>query len=333
MRAGCFVVDGREDAYCFEQATDPTLGAPAAPLDLRDGFAHDHGDREREHERRHEERRELETATDDERRGRERRDREGCPAPLVKPTNTNGKGRIARNGAATSPWSPPAATMANAPNGIASWARRLQRGHGATTPITPRTTAASADGTICSSTSVVRNRACEHNASTPATRNTAEEIRGLSASTSNSRQRSRRSRHARRARGPCCPPTAPVCRGHSHPAAVSARCRMALSESSRNSADALGCRPMSDLFSVSGKVALVTGGSRGIGLMIARGFVEGGAKVYISSRKAEVCDEVAAELSKVGECISVPADLATEAACIALAERDRAHASRRCTSS
>jgi len=77
---------------------------------------------------------------------------------------------------------------------------------------------------------------------------------------------------------------------------------------------------MSDLFAVSGKVALVTGGSRGIGLMIARGFVEGGARVYISSRKAEVCDEVAAELSKVGECISVPADLATEAACIALAE-------------
>jgi NAD(P)-dependent dehydrogenase (short-subunit alcohol dehydrogenase family) len=84
---------------------------------------------------------------------------------------------------------------------------------------------------------------------------------------------------------------------------------------------------MSDLFAVSGKVALVTGGSRGIGLMIARGFVEGGARVYISSRKAEVCDEVAAELSKVGECISVPADLATEAACIALAEEIGAHES------
>ncbi|MCW9032781.1 MAG: SDR family oxidoreductase [Alphaproteobacteria bacterium] len=67
---------------------------------------------------------------------------------------------------------------------------------------------------------------------------------------------------------------------------------------------------MKNLFSVEGKVALVTGGSRGIGLMIARGYVENGVKVYISSRKAEVCDEVAAELSKTGECISIPADLA-----------------------
>jgi NAD(P)-dependent dehydrogenase (short-subunit alcohol dehydrogenase family) len=75
------------------------------------------------------------------------------------------------------------------------------------------------------------------------------------------------------------------------------------------------------LFSIEGKVALVTGGSRGIGLMIARGFVEAGAKVYISSRKAEVCDDVAAELSKVGTCISVPADVATEADCNALAAR------------
>jgi NAD(P)-dependent dehydrogenase (short-subunit alcohol dehydrogenase family) len=76
---------------------------------------------------------------------------------------------------------------------------------------------------------------------------------------------------------------------------------------------------MSDLFSLSGKVALVTGGSRGIGLMIARGFVDSGARVYISSRKASVCDEVAAELSRFGECISLPADLATEDACNALA--------------
>ena len=71
-------------------------------------------------------------------------------------------------------------------------------------------------------------------------------------------------------------------------------------------------RMIDDLFSIDGKVAVVTGGSRGIGEMIARGYVEAGAKVYISARKAEACDETAAELSKIGECISVPADLATE---------------------
>lgn len=70
---------------------------------------------------------------------------------------------------------------------------------------------------------------------------------------------------------------------------------------------------MQDLFSVRGKVALVTGGSRGIGLMIARGLVRAGATVYISSRKADVCDRVAAELSREGRCISLPADLSTEA--------------------
>lgn len=66
------------------------------------------------------------------------------------------------------------------------------------------------------------------------------------------------------------------------------------------------------LFSVKGKVAVVTGGSRGIGLMIAQGYVQNGAKVYISSRKADVCDAVAAELSKHGECISIPADLSNK---------------------
>ncbi len=63
------------------------------------------------------------------------------------------------------------------------------------------------------------------------------------------------------------------------------------------------------LFSVRGKVAIVTGGSRGIGAMIARGYVENGARVYITSRNAAVCDAFAAELSKIGECVSIPADL------------------------
>lgn len=76
---------------------------------------------------------------------------------------------------------------------------------------------------------------------------------------------------------------------------------------------------MTDLFSIDGKTALVTGGSRGIGLMIARGFVEAGARVYISSRKADVCEQVAAELSEVGTCIALPADLSTEEECNRLA--------------
>jgi NAD(P)-dependent dehydrogenase (short-subunit alcohol dehydrogenase family) len=77
---------------------------------------------------------------------------------------------------------------------------------------------------------------------------------------------------------------------------------------------------LEDLFTLKGKVALVTGGSRGIGLMIARGYIAAGAKVYISSRKADVCDSVAAELSKEGECVSIPADLSTEEGARGLSE-------------
>ncbi|MBV9332310.1 MAG: SDR family oxidoreductase [Alphaproteobacteria bacterium] len=63
---------------------------------------------------------------------------------------------------------------------------------------------------------------------------------------------------------------------------------------------------MDDLFSLKGRVALITGGSRGIGRMIAEGFVRGGVKTYISARKAEACEATAKELSKFGSCIALP---------------------------
>ena len=83
---------------------------------------------------------------------------------------------------------------------------------------------------------------------------------------------------------------------------------------------------MKDLFSIEGKVALVTGGSRGIGSMIAAGFLASGAKVYISSRKAEVCDETAKKLSEEygGECISIPADVSNVEGIEALADAIKA---------
>ena len=68
---------------------------------------------------------------------------------------------------------------------------------------------------------------------------------------------------------------------------------------------------MDDLFNLNGRVALVTGGSRGIGEMIATGFVANGVKTYISSRKADVCDATAERLSEQGECISIPCDLSS----------------------
>lgn len=68
---------------------------------------------------------------------------------------------------------------------------------------------------------------------------------------------------------------------------------------------------MTDMFDLNGKVAVVTGGSRGIGKMIAEEFVRRGVRTYITARKAEACDETAKELSQHGECISLPHDLST----------------------
>ena len=76
----------------------------------------------------------------------------------------------------------------------------------------------------------------------------------------------------------------------------------------------------SELFSLEGRTALITGGSRGIGKTIAAGYLAHGAKVYISSRKAAACDEAAADLSKRGGmCLSLPQDVSTVEGCRALA--------------
>lgn len=77
---------------------------------------------------------------------------------------------------------------------------------------------------------------------------------------------------------------------------------------------------MNDLFSLQGRTALITGGSRGIGRMIAAGFLAQGARVYISARKAAACDATAAELVKTGHCVSLPADVSTTEGAQALAQ-------------
>ena len=84
------------------------------------------------------------------------------------------------------------------------------------------------------------------------------------------------------------------------------------------------------LFDLTGKVAVVTGGTRGIGLMMARGLLQAGASVYVSSRKPEAGEAAVAELSEYGRVVSLPADLAREEECIRLAaEIGREHESGR----
>ena len=83
---------------------------------------------------------------------------------------------------------------------------------------------------------------------------------------------------------------------------------------------------MQDLFSLKGRTALITGGSRGIGKMIAAGFIAHGARVYISSRKAAACEQAAKELSKNGgTCIALPMDSSSVEGAKALAAAYRAH--------
>jgi NAD(P)-dependent dehydrogenase (short-subunit alcohol dehydrogenase family) len=78
---------------------------------------------------------------------------------------------------------------------------------------------------------------------------------------------------------------------------------------------------MNDLCDVRGKTALITGGSRGIGEMIASGLVDAGVKVFISARNADICDATAAALSKRGSCIAIPCELSTLDGVSWLAER------------
>jgi NAD(P)-dependent dehydrogenase (short-subunit alcohol dehydrogenase family) len=75
-----------------------------------------------------------------------------------------------------------------------------------------------------------------------------------------------------------------------------------------------------ELFSVDDKVVLVTGGSRGIGLAIAEGFIQAGARVYLCSRNADACQAAARDLSRHGECHALPANLGTVDGCRSLAD-------------
>ena len=84
---------------------------------------------------------------------------------------------------------------------------------------------------------------------------------------------------------------------------------------------------MSTLFSLDGRCALITGGSRGIGRMIAEGFVQLGVRVYITARKAEECDAAAAEMSQQGTCTSIPGDISTPEGLDSVVSRLREHES------
>ena len=75
-----------------------------------------------------------------------------------------------------------------------------------------------------------------------------------------------------------------------------------------------------ELFDLSGKYALVTGGTRGIGMMMARGLLQAGARVVISSRKADACSTAEKQLSEFGDVKAIRADLSRHGECLRLAD-------------
>ena len=86
--------------------------------------------------------------------------------------------------------------------------------------------------------------------------------------------------------------------------------------------------PHAGLFDLSGKNALVTGGTRGIGMMIARGLLQAGARVTVSSRTAEACAEAQRLLSEFGDVRAIPADLSRYDECLRLADLVQADSAR-----